>query len=403
MELLFLQWNLHKKVRALFHDPYCTKVTQADLSSSTSLAVHLNDRFMASRTEILAYSVGAKNFTRRIPKICLDIFLIKSREENIDEITKLIQRLYFNESAYLPNLPEFVNLTELVLINTTELDEHMEACGIAADPVVDRLISSLIDAYQNLPGALTFNWIRCFDGESIDYNISSLRPDSQKEYYQSVWETHQKELFDKFLEEELSRFGRLPELELTLNASAKYRAFNRSIYEATGGTGCDYNTAASGKWDMPYFFTRLNMVLTVFQLEQKVWFWFTVMTTMGYGNQAPVTWQGRGLIFTLGFLSILLFGVILQRAGRVTSALFDDILSHFHYLRNLTRSWVLCAIWGIIYYGYMTINAYYIKTWKESRLGYPFSLADGYWFSFISFTTIGLGTFCLLPVTSVIR
>lgn len=118
------------------------------------------------------------------------------------------------------------------------------------------------------------------------------------------------------------------------------------------------------------------------------------MTTMGYGNQAPLTWQGRALIFSLGFLSVLLFGVILQRAGRVTSVLFDDSLSHFQ-MRILSRSWFLCAIWGIIYYGYMLINAYYIKSWKASRLGDTISLGEGYWFSFISFTTIGLGKFLL--------
>lgn len=118
------------------------------------------------------------------------------------------------------------------------------------------------------------------------------------------------------------------------------------------------------------------------------------MTTIGYGNQAPVTWQGRGMIFSLGFLSILLFGVVLQRAGRVTSALFDDSLSRFH-LRILSRPWFLSAVWGFIYFGYMTINAYYIKTWKASRLGDNFSLSEGYWFSFISFTTIGLGTFAI--------
>jgi hypothetical protein len=128
------------------------------------------------------------------------------------------------------------------------------------------------------------------------------------------------------------------------------------------------------------------------------------MTTMGYGNQAPATWQGRGLIFSLGFLSILMFGVILQRAGRVISALFDDLLSHFR-LRILSRPWFLCAVWGMIYFGYMTINAYYIKSWKMSRLGETFSLAEGYWFSFISFTTIGLGKFLCssIPIHNILR
>jgi hypothetical protein len=202
---------------------------------------------MASRTEILLFSSGAKNFTRQIPKICLEIFLEKSRQNNIEEIAKLIQSIYFNDSNYVPPLVDAANLTELVLLNVTDLDEHMEACGVAADPVVERLLTSLLDAYQNLPGALTFNWIRCFDGTSEFINVTNLRPDSQKEYYESVWGTHQQKLYKEYLEEEIDRIQRFPDFDLTFNASAKYRAFNRSIHEATGGTGCDYNTAASGK------------------------------------------------------------------------------------------------------------------------------------------------------------
>lgn len=215
---------------------------------------------MARRTEIMAFSAEAKNFTREIPKICLNIYLEKSRQSNVHVITKMIQGLFFNASQYPPLLQDTVNLTELVLINVTDLDEHMKACGIACDPIVDRLLSSLIDAYQNLPGGLTFNWIRCFDGAFDELNISNLRPDAQKEYYQSVWEMHQQELYNEFLEEEMDRIQRFPELEPTLNASAEYRAFNRSIHEATGGTGCDYNTAASGKFGHRAFAPFYNLL-----------------------------------------------------------------------------------------------------------------------------------------------
>lgn len=113
---------------------------------------------------------------------------------------------------------------------------------------------------------------------------------------------------------------------------------------------------------------------------------------MGYGNQAPVTWKGKVMILSLGFLSILLFGLILQRAGRVTTVLFEDILSRFH-VGVLSNRWFLCSFWGIIYFGYMTVNAYYITSWKKSRLGETFPIKESFWFSYISFTTIGLGMF----------
>jgi hypothetical protein len=37
-------------------------------------------------------------------------------------------------------------------------------------------------------------------------------------------------------------------------------------------------------------------------------FWFTIMTTVGYGNTAPTTEKGRVLVHTLGLVSIILFG-----------------------------------------------------------------------------------------------
>ncbi len=206
---------------------------------------------MASRTEILLYSSGAKNFTRRIPRICLAIFLEKSRQNNVEEITKLIQTLYFNDSSFVPPLMDVLNLTELVLINVTDLDEHMTACGVAADPVVERLLTTLLDAYHNLPGALTFNWIRCVNRTSEFVNVTNIRPDSQRKYYERIWETHQQDLYREYLVEELERVNRFSELNLTFDATARYRAFNRSIHDATGGTGCDNNIAASGTYAVP--------------------------------------------------------------------------------------------------------------------------------------------------------
>lgn len=217
---------------------------------------------MASRTEILAFSSGVQNFTRAIPKICLEIFLNQSQQTNDDDIAQMIQEIYFNDSKSLPQFRDAINFTDLVLINVTELDEHMEACGAAADPIVDRLLATLIEAYQNLPDGLTFNWIRCFEGPGDEVDITDLRYDAQQEYYQSVWEAHQQELYHEYLEQETSNFGRLQGLQPTFNETAHFRAFNRSIHEATGGTGCEYNTAASGKFVVSYS-TNEDALLTV--------------------------------------------------------------------------------------------------------------------------------------------
>jgi hypothetical protein len=120
------------------------------------------------------------------------------------------------------------------------------------------------------------------------------------------------------------------------------------------------------------------------------------MTTIGYGNQAPATNAGRIMIYTLGFASLLMFGAVLARAGQVITAIFDDAFVRFHW-NFLTRPWVTSLIFGAFYYLWMLVIATGTMHWKESRLGESFSLRDGYWFAFISTTTIGLGDIFLEP------
>jgi hypothetical protein len=120
------------------------------------------------------------------------------------------------------------------------------------------------------------------------------------------------------------------------------------------------------------------------------------MTTMGYGNQAPSTDEGKLILYTLGFVSILLFGACSARAGRIVAAIFDDILGHLHW-SFLTRPWVSCILWGALYYGWMAVVASIMVRWKEERLGESFTFKEGYWFAYISTTTVGLGDIFIEP------
>jgi hypothetical protein len=126
------------------------------------------------------------------------------------------------------------------------------------------------------------------------------------------------------------------------------------------------------------------------------WFWFTIMSTVGYGNQAPETNAGRIMVYTLGFASLLVFGAILARAGQIIAAIFEDALVRFHWT-FLTSPWVTCLIFGAFYYIWMLVIAAKTDVWKEYRLGESFSFRDGYWFAYISTTTIGLGDIFLEP------
>jgi hypothetical protein len=120
---------------------------------------------------------------------------------------------------------------------------------------------------------------------------------------------------------------------------------------------------------IPFSFFHLSLTLArAYYLTALAWFWFTVMTTIGYGNQAPETTGGRALIYSLGFLSILAFAGILASAGNIVSVIFDDAVNRIQ-LHSLTTHWVACVVWGAVYYTWMGLIAAHTKRWKEEDLG----------------------------------
>jgi hypothetical protein len=82
--------------------------------------------------------------------------------------------------------------------------------------------------------------------------------ENQGEFYSEIWRSDQARLYDQFL--------------MDVNCTefdCRKDAFDLSIKDATGSSMCNVNIGASA------------------------WFWFIVMTTVGYGNQSPVTREGR--------------------------------------------------------------------------------------------------------------
>lgn len=71
--------------------------------------------------------------------------------------------------------------------------------------------------------------------------------------------------------------------------------------QATGSKGCKVHTAGGAL------------------------FWFTIMTTIGYGNTAPTTQEGRILVFTCGLLTIVGFVALNNTAANVWETLVDDV------------------------------------------------------------------------------
>lgn len=118
------------------------------------------------------------------------------------------------------------------------------------------------------------------------------------------------------------------------------------------------------------------------------------MTTIGYGNTAPETDGARAMVFTLGFLSILLFAAVLAKAGSIVNAIVEDFLRRSH-LTFLTRNWIQIIIWGALYYLWSLLIASYYIHWSLIRLDEEVSYKDAYWFAYITTTTVGLGDYYL--------
>ena len=94
------------------------------------------------------------------------------------------------------------------------------------------------------------------------------------------------------------------------------------------------------------------------------------------------------MVYSLGFLSILVFGAILANAGSIMSIIVDDFLARLglHWARTATVS---CFLWGLMAYLWMMVIAYQYKEWSLVLLGEGVDLNNAYWFAYISTTTVG--------------
>ena len=104
------------------------------------------------------------------------------------------------------------------------------------------------------------------------------------------------------------------------------------------------------------------------------------------------------MVFTLGFISMILFGMASTRAAYVITSIFDDGLVRIG-LRFFTRPWIQCFLWGLFYYLWMALIAFVYAWWRKERLGEEdaVSYSTAYWFSYISITTVGFGDYFLQP------
>ena len=231
--------------------------------------------------------------------------------------------------------------------DNTTLVEYMEVC---LNPFLDRTNETFDEISRQLFGTgttdLSFHWARCSPVNQSNYFID-------QQIVLTRWLANWEQLFFSYQAEGFS------------TADAYYW----SVGNATGTDECTVNTAGGA------------------------FFWFTIMTTIGYGNTAPVTVGGRAMVYTLGFLSILLFTAVSGQAGYVSLLVFDDFFARIPRLSFLQKGWWACAFWLVAYYswGLVTAGLFLAYAKIKAAADNPYDFADAFWWAYISTTTVGFG------------
>lgn len=110
----------------------------------------------------------------------------------------------------------------------------------------------------------------------------------------------------------------------------------------------------------------------------------------GYGNTAPSTDEGKLLVYTCGFVTIIGFLALNNTAANVWKTLIEDIFIRLK-LKRLVKGPLSVLFWLCTTILWMLVLALAMQKYRRNRVGDDFALSDAYWFSYITTTTVGFG------------
>jgi len=219
-------------------------------------------------------------------------------------VTSMCIDKYSLEKTLLSNNTAFnYNGTDVKEVVTSCIGEASRTLTFIKSPFEDLL------SVDNSPDSLTFNWIRCPLEDSQKEGLSPIQYSNQS-VIDSFNTTFQK-INEDFQQGFADGSGR----------GRKFReGFIAEIQKISGHDHCHVNAPGGAI------------------------FWFTVMTTVGYGNTVPQSIGGKALVYTLGFISILLFAAVNANAGYVSLAVADDFFRK-RKLKSLTKGIGASTFW----------------------------------------------------------
>jgi hypothetical protein len=114
-------------------------------------------------------------------------------------------------------------------------------------------------------------------------------------------------------------------------------------------------------------------------------------STIGYGNTAPLTPEGKRLVVSLGFFSILAFTSCIGSAAFVTLCIVEDFFKRIKMLRRMTEGALSAFFWYFSLIIWIVIVAAISDAYVRAFLRLDMTFRDHMWFSYISITTVGFG------------